>query len=69
MIEGFKTHDIPKIELHRPSLGHPLLCVHDKNIIAIATDSKLTEDFDIPILDLNDHKMIIEYIINEFLKK
>ena len=69
LIEGFKTHDIPKIELHRPSLGHPLLCVNDKNIIAIATDSKLSEDVDIPILDLNDHKMIIEYIISEFLKK
>ena len=69
LIEGFKTQDIPKIELHRPSLGHPLLCVNDKNIIAIATDSKLSEDVDIPILDLNDHKMIIEYIISEFLKK
>ena len=69
LIEGFKTQDIPKIELHRPSLGHPLLCVNDKNITAIATDSKLTENVDIPILDLNDHKMIIEYIISEFLKK
>ena len=69
LIEGFKTKNIPKIELHRPSLGHPLLCADDKNIIAIASDSRLNEDIDIPILDLNNYKMIIEYITNKFPKK
>ena len=69
LIEGFKANDIPKIELHRPCLGHPLLCTNDKNIIAIASDNQLNKDVDIPILDLNNYKMIIKYIINKFPKK
>ena len=68
LVEGFKAQDIPKIELHRPILGHPLLCTNDKNIIAIAIDSKLNEDINIPILDLNNYKMIVEFIINNFSK-
>ena len=69
LVEGFKTKNIPKIELHRPILEHPLICINDKNVIAIATDAKLTHDIDIPTLDLNNYIMITEYIIRKFLKK
>ena len=69
LVEGFKTKNIPKIELHRPILKHPLICINDNNVIAIATDTKLTHDIDIPTLDLNNYIMITEYIIRKFLKK
>jgi len=69
LIEGFKKTDIPKIELHRPSLGHPLLCTNDKNFIAIATDDEIKDDVNIPILDLNNYKMIVECIVKKFPKK
>ena len=69
LVEGFKTKNIPKIELHRPILEHPLICINDKNVIAIATDAKLNHDIDIPTLDLNNYIMITEYIILKFLKE
>src|SRR5581483_10988443 len=44
LVEGFKAEAFPKLELHRPSLGHPLLCALDRSIIAIATDAPLAVD-------------------------
>lgn len=64
LVEGFKNESFPKIELHRASLGKPLMCTQDKNIIALATDSNVTVK---PIphrLDLNDINEISEFIIS-----
>ena len=36
LVEGFKPAPFPKIELHRHAMNKPLLCEHDKTIIAIA---------------------------------
>ena len=63
LVEGFKPEAIPKIELHRPSLKHPLICKSNANVIAIATDAEIEEDIDLPLLDINDHGAIAEYII------
>lgn len=38
LVEGFKHADIPKIEVHRPSVGKPLLYPDDERIVALATD-------------------------------
>lgn len=54
LVEGFKHVPFPKIELHRPALGKPLLYPHDPSIIAVATDAPLPERPAIPVLDLND---------------
>ena len=69
LVEGFKSENIKKIELHRHSLGHPLICKNDKNIIAIASDDELEEDIDIKTMDINNHKMIVDFIINDFINK
>jgi molybdopterin-guanine dinucleotide biosynthesis protein MobB len=61
--EGFKREAFPKIELYRPSLGKPLLCTEDKNIIALATDAPLTITTVPQLLDLNDINGIAEFII------
>lgn len=63
LVEGFKNEPIPKIELHRPALGKPLLYPRDKCIIALATDQK--ERFDpapLPVLDLNDPWQVADFI-------
>lgn len=62
LIEGFKHHSIPKIELHRPTLDHPLLCLQDAAVIAVATDAPLTLIPARPILDLNDVEAIADFI-------
>lgn len=62
LVEGFKQEAIPKIELHRPTLGKPLLYQDDDNIVAIASDETLTLTRDIKQLDLNDYDAIISFI-------
>lgn len=63
LIEGFKNEPIPKIELHRPALGKPLLYPRDEYIIALATDQKEGLDSPpIPLLDLNNPKEVMDFI-------
>ena len=61
LIEGFKTHPHPKIEIHRQSEGKPLLCRDDPQIVAVATDQPLG-DLGIPQLDLNAPPAIAAFI-------
>jgi len=63
LIEGFKTHHHPKLEIHRESEGKPLLCHDDPEIVAVASDGQLP-DLKIPRLDLNDHSAIAEFILD-----
>jgi molybdopterin-guanine dinucleotide biosynthesis protein B len=63
LVEGFKNADIPKIEVHRPQLGMPLLCLSDRRIIAVASDNTLQENIDTPILDLNNPQQITDFIL------
>ena len=62
LIEGFKTHRHPKLEIYRQSEGKPLLCVDDPEIVAVASDS-LLPDLLIPQLDLNDPAAIAAFIL------
>ena len=67
LVEGFKREAFPKIELHRPALGKPLLFPEDRTIIAIATDAALAPEPPIPRLDLNDPDRIARFILKDFL--
>ena len=62
LIEGFKTHSHPKLEIHRQSEGKPLLCQDDPEIVAVASDTELP-GLAIPRLDLNDPRAIAEFIL------
>lgn len=66
LVEGYKHAAIPKIELHRPQLGHPLLALQDKAVIAVASDGPLATDLSIPVLDLNQPGMIAGFILQYF---
>jgi len=62
LVEGFRHLPFPKIELHRPALGKPLLFRADRTIIAVATDYPM-ETGPLPRLDLNDIPMIGTFIL------
>ncbi len=62
LIEGFKRMDVPKLEVHRPSVGQPLIYPGDKTIVAVASDAKL--EAPIPVLELQDTDGIVELILS-----
>lgn len=62
LVEGFKHERFPKIELHRPSLGQPLLYPDDDTIVAVATDAELPHPVPLPVLDLNDPAAIADFV-------
>lgn len=62
LIEGFKKESHPKLEIHRPSVGKPLLCHDDPQIVAVASDEAL-EDIELPCLDLDDVAAIADFVM------
>jgi molybdopterin-guanine dinucleotide biosynthesis adapter protein len=67
LVEGFKHEAFPKIELHRPSVGKPLIFPDDRDIIAVATDEVLSQPTELPLLDLNNVHAITDFILGTFL--
>lgn len=61
IVEGWKHHNIPKIEVHRKLADKPLLFVEDKNVIAIATDETLATD--LPQFGLEDAEAVAAFIV------
>ncbi|MCB1955231.1 MAG: molybdopterin-guanine dinucleotide biosynthesis protein B [Rhodocyclaceae bacterium] len=61
LVEGFKSTPIPKIEVYRPSHGKPPLHPEFPSVIAVATDAPC--DTALPVLDLNNHEAIADYIV------
>lgn len=62
LVEGFRHEPIPKIEIHRPSLGTPLLCREDPRILALACDETPAQAVELPLLDLNDPPAVARWI-------
>jgi molybdopterin-guanine dinucleotide biosynthesis protein B len=60
LIEGFKREGHPKIEIHRPSIGKPLLQPDDPHIVAVASDVNL--DLTVPVLKLDDIAAIARFV-------
>lgn len=68
LVEGFKREKFPKIELHRPSLGKPLLFPKDDSIIAIASDAELAIPTNLTLLDINRPQDIAAFIVDTYLR-
>jgi molybdopterin-guanine dinucleotide biosynthesis protein B len=62
LIEGWKRHPHPKLEVHRPSLGKPLLYPQDPEIVGIASDQPITAP--IPLLPVADAARIADFILD-----
>jgi molybdopterin-guanine dinucleotide biosynthesis protein B len=53
IVEGFKRHAHPKLEVFRATVGKPLLHPEDDCIVAVATDAPLPQA-QVPVLMLDD---------------
>lgn len=62
LVEGFRDWPHPRIEVHRPALGKPLLCPDDPRVVAVASDRPL-EGLAVPVLDLDDAARIADFIL------
>jgi molybdopterin-guanine dinucleotide biosynthesis adapter protein len=64
LVEGFKHDPIPKIELCRPALGHPLIHATDPHVIAVASDAPLLPPRQLPVLNLNHPEEILQFLLD-----
>jgi molybdopterin-guanine dinucleotide biosynthesis protein B len=62
LIEGYKRAPIPKLEIHRSSLGKPLLSPGDPHILGVATDARDRLRTALPVFGLNDVEDIATFI-------
>lgn len=63
LIEGFKFHRHPKLEIFRSAIGKPMLCVEDKSVVAVASDGTIS-GIGIPRFDMNDAAGIADFIVD-----
>ena len=73
LVEGYKTSDLPRIEVHRAALGKPLICRGEKNdprLLAVASDSPvaLPAELDVPVLDLGVPASVADFLVKSQLK-
>jgi molybdopterin-guanine dinucleotide biosynthesis protein B len=66
IIEGFKYHQHPKLEVYRASVAKPLLHPEDDCIVAIATDQPMPKA-PLPVLMLDDIEAIANVLQAEAL--
>jgi molybdopterin-guanine dinucleotide biosynthesis adapter protein len=63
LVEGFKRHPHPKLEIYRPSVGKPPLHPEDPDIVAIASDESLPQA-PLPVLPLGDPTAVARFILD-----
>jgi molybdopterin-guanine dinucleotide biosynthesis protein B len=66
LVEGFKRAALPKLEVHRPSIGKPLLAPHDPWIVAVASDVPdlgVDAAIDRPVLPLGDAVAVADFLV------
>jgi len=68
IVEGFKRHRHPKLEVYRAVVGKPLLHPEDDCIVAIATDAPLPQA-QLPVLMLDDIESIANVLQAEALPR
>lgn len=61
VVEGFKTHSHPKIEVHRREGSRSPLYQEDASIVAVAAD--YAADFSGPVFGVNDVTAIADFIL------
>jgi len=62
LVEGFKRHAHDKLEVHRPSVGKPLLAPDDPHVVAVASDVPLV-GLKVPVLALDDVAAIADFVV------
>ncbi len=62
LVEGYKREPHPKLEVHRASVGKPLIQPDDPAVVAIASDAPLPQA-KVPVVDLNDIDRIADILV------
>src|ERR1700677_4632258 len=68
IVEGFKRHAHPKLEVYRALIGKPLLHPDDDCIVAVATDAPLPQA-EVPVVMLDDFESIANVLHAEALPR
>ena len=64
LVEGFKTHPFPKLEVHRPALGKPPIWPAEREVAALAADAPLPQaPGRPPLLPLNDPAAVTAWVL------
>lgn len=63
LIEGFKRHGHPKLEVFRRSVGKSLLALESDTVIAVASDGPVPE-VAVPVFGLDDVPAIADFIVD-----
>ena len=61
LVEGFKTSDLPKLEVHRAGNGKPLIYPGSANIVALVSD--VQPDVPVPCFGLDDVEAVAAFIL------
>ena len=67
LAEGFKSTDLPKIEVFRPENGKPPACKDDPFLIAVVSDSEI--GWNVPLFRTDDYCGIADFIVDYFSLK
>lgn len=61
LLESFKTAAVDKLEVYRPSVGKTPIWPNCQGVVAVASDAQV--DCPLPLLDLNDHDVVAEFVL------
>lgn len=61
LLESFKTAAVDKLEVYRPSVGKSPIWPNCQGVVAVASDAQV--DCPLPLLDLNDHDVVAEFVL------
>jgi molybdopterin-guanine dinucleotide biosynthesis adapter protein len=64
IVESFKQHRHPKLEVFRAAVGKPLMQPHDDSIVAVATDGPLPQA-QVPVLMLDNVELIASVLMRD----
>src|SRR3984885_4675094 len=62
LVEGFKTHPFPKLDVYRPALGKPPIWHTERDVVAVAADAPLAS-CDRKLLPLNDPSEVVRWML------
>ena len=63
LVEGYKRHPLPKLEIYRAALGKPLLYPGDANIVGLATDTPAAfSGVRIPVFGLGAYDALATFV-------
>jgi len=66
LVEGFKAHPFPKLEVHRPALGKPPIWPDAPDILAVASDVVLDAGGR-TLLPLDEPKVVMRWVLRDIL--